>query len=93
MSLELALSHPERVRALFVTDGTPAGTRMVQDISPGVQPSEPWLFALAGESTPPGRVDVDGLALRLRTTEERVAEALSHLWRKGLIRYTRRVAE
>ena len=53
----------------------------------------PALFALAGESTPPGHVNVDGLALRRRTTEGRLAEALRHLWRKGLIRYTKQVTK
>ena len=54
----------------------------------------PALFALAGESTPPGRVDGTPaeLALRWRTTETRVAEALDHLWRKGRIRYSSGVA-
>lgn len=54
----------------------------------------PAMVALAGKSTPPGRIDMDcdELAHELRTASDRVATALNHLWKKGRIRYTR-VAE
>lgn len=54
----------------------------------------PAMLALAGKSSPPGRIDMDcdELAHELRTTPDRVATALSHLWKKGRIRYSK-VAE
>src|SRR3990167_2258862 len=54
----------------------------------------PAMLALAGKSKPPGRIDMDcdELAHELRTSQERVAVALNHLWKKGRIRYSR-VAE
>ena len=55
----------------------------------------PALCALAGKSTPPGRVDMDAaqLAREMRTDEEQVAAALHHLWRRGRVRHTNRVAK
>lgn len=54
----------------------------------------PAMLALAGKSTPPGRIDMDRpeLARELRTATDRVATALDLLWKKGRIRFSR-VAE
>ena len=51
----------------------------------------PAMLALSGKSTPPGRIDMDKeeLAHELRTSTDRVAVALGHLWKKGRIRYSR----
>lgn len=54
----------------------------------------PALCALAGQSTPPGHVvgTAAELAMRWRTTEERVTSALQHLWQRRRIRYSTKVA-
>lgn len=51
----------------------------------------PALISLAGRGSPRGRIAMGPaeLALRLRTTEANVTEALTHLWHKGRIRYSR----
>lgn len=61
----------------------------------GVRWVWPALFALAGESAPPGRVDgaAADLAARWRTSEDHVKVALGHLRRRGLIRYSKGVAQ